>query len=79
MEVAPPYKLLTLPSLLTLHALDRFIKKQFLEFPKMPGSVYIKQNPAWHFKKTKKTRTNWPREVRELIIDSDSWSQGVKE
>ena len=24
------------------------------------------------------TRTNWPRQVRELILDSDSWSQGVK-
>ena len=24
------------------------------------------------------TRTNWPRKVRELILDSDSWSQGVK-
>ena len=25
-----------------------------------------------------KTRTNWPRKVRELILDSDSWAQGVK-
>ena len=25
-----------------------------------------------------KTRTNWPRKVRELILDSDPWSQGVK-
>ena len=24
------------------------------------------------------TRTNWPRKVRELILDSDPWSQGVK-
>ena len=24
------------------------------------------------------TRTNWPRKVRELILDSDSQSQGVK-
>ena len=22
------------------------------------------------------TRTNWPRQVRELILDSNSWSQG---
>ena len=28
--------------------------------------------------KPKVTRTNWPRQVRELILDSDSWSQGVK-
>ena len=27
---------------------------------------------------TKQTRTNWPRKVRELILDSDSRSQGVK-
>ena len=26
--------------------------------------------------KTNTTRTNWPRKVRELILDSDSWSQG---
>ena len=26
----------------------------------------------------KLTRTNWPRKVRELILDSDPWSQGVK-
>ena len=25
-----------------------------------------------------KTRTNWPRKVRELILDSDSRAQGVK-
>ena len=24
------------------------------------------------------TRTKWPRKVRELILDSDPWSQGVK-
>ena len=24
------------------------------------------------------TRTNWPRKVRELILDSVPWSQGVK-
>ena len=24
------------------------------------------------------TRTNWPRKVRELILDSDSRAQGVK-
>ena len=30
------------------------------------------------FKLVEKTRTNWPRKVRELILDSDSWSQGVK-
>ena len=27
---------------------------------------------------TQETRTNWPRQVCELILDSDSWSQGVK-
>ena len=26
----------------------------------------------------KTTRTNWPRKVRELILDSDPWSRGVK-
>ena len=29
-------------------------------------------------RKKRKTRTNWPRQVRELILNSDSWSQGVK-
>ena len=24
------------------------------------------------------TRTNWPRKVRELILDSNSWSQGLQ-
>ena len=28
--------------------------------------------------KSLKTRTNWPRQVRELILDSNSWSKGVK-
>ena len=45
MEVAPPFKLLTLLSLLTIQwhtcLLDWFIKKQILEFPKMPGSVML--------------------------------------
>ena len=33
---------------------------------------------AQKFGLTVKTRTNWPRKVRELILDSDPWSQGVK-
>ena len=30
------------------------------------------------FVKNEQTRTNWPRKVRELILDSDSRAQGVK-
>ena len=26
-----------------------------------------------------KTRTNWPRKVRELILDSDSWSKELRD
>ena len=37
-----------------------------------------KKKSSGRREKTKQTRTNWPRKVRELILDSDPWSQGVK-
>ena len=64
---------------------DRMPTKGLLWFSGFPALwtsvslfIYNVNDASVAITESKQTRTNWPRKVRELILDSVPWSQGVK-